>query len=98
MKSSHALEQGGFKKNEKGDIIPRPLVVVFKSDEVANFWHNGGKGFKCGVHWINEDLCRADREAIFVVVWDQRRKRQEQREQHIQRREQQSKQSQLTKQ
>ena len=79
MKSPHALEQGGLKKNEKGDIIPRPLVVVFKSDEVANFWHNGGKGFKCWVHWINEDLCRADSEAKFFVQ-DQRRKRLEQRE------------------
>ena len=78
-------------KNEKGVIIPILLVVV------ANFWHNGGKGFKCGVHWINEDLCRADREANFFV-WDQRRKQLEQREQFIQRREQQSKQSQLTKQ
>ena len=66
---------GKLKKDENGVLIPRPLVVVCKKEEDAIFWHNEGKGYRVGPHWINEDLCRSDREARFFLR-QQRRNRQ----------------------
>ena len=66
---------GKIRKDEAtGKLIPRPLVVVFKKQETARYWTNDGHGFHIGSHWVNEDLCRADREAKFFVR-EERRKR-----------------------
>ena len=59
-------------------LKPRPVIVVFKKEETATYWHNDKKGFKSNSHWINADLCRADREAQYFLR--ERRKRQEQLE------------------
>lgn len=71
---------GRVRKDEVGGLIPRPLVVVFKTVETTNFWHNDGKGFNDGIHWVNEDLCKGDRDARFFVR-QERRKRQQQQQQ-----------------
>ena len=73
---------GRVKKDDNGINIVRPVVVVFNSDDAAMYWHNDGKGFKSGPHWINEDLCKNDREAKFFVR-QQRRNRQKMRETEI---------------
>ena len=76
-----------MKKDDQGNRKPRPLVVCFKKEAIAETWHNGGRGLKMDVgeeenkrtHWINPDLCRADREARFFARLE-RRKRKEERE------------------
>ena len=71
---------GAMKKYSKGNFMPRPVIVVFKKEETTTYWHNDGKGFKSKSHWINPDLCKADREAQFFVR-EERRKRQSQMQQ-----------------
>ena len=68
---------GRVKKDENGALITRPVVVVFHNEDCAMYWHNDGKGYRIGEHWVNEDLCRSDREAKFFVR-QQRRNRQQQ--------------------
>ena len=70
---------GKMQKDGAGNIKPRPVIVVFKKEETATYWHNDKKGFKSNSHWINADLCRADREAQYFLR-QERRKRQEQLE------------------
>ena len=70
---------GRVRKDDSGINIARPLVVVFTNEDAAIYWHNDGKGFKIGPHWINEDLCKSDREAKFFVR-QQRRNRQQMQE------------------
>ena len=78
---------GATKKDDEGNIKPRPLVVCFKNESTAEMWHNGGRGllFKCEdkdveetaprQFWINQDLCRADREARFFARQERRKRR-----------------------
>ena len=61
---------GRVRKDNDGNTIPRPCVMIFKKEETAHLWHNG---LPCRV---NEDLCRIDRHARFLV-WQQRRKQEE---------------------
>ena len=68
---------GKMDKDSDGVIKPRPVVVIFKKEETATFWHNDKKGFKSRSHWVNPDLCRADREAQYFLR-QERRKRQKQ--------------------
>ena len=68
---------GKIQMESDGSLKPRPVVVVFKKEETATLWHNDKKGTKTGSHWINADLCRADREAQFFAR-DERRKRRKQ--------------------
>ena len=71
---------GRVRKDKQGVLLPRPLVVVFKSEDMAHYWCNGGRGYQspCGKHWVNEDLCIADRDAKYFVR-KERRNRQEAR-------------------
>lgn len=61
---------------EKKPRKRRPILAVFKSEEVAQHFHNYGRGRKvmelvgC---WVNPDLTRTEREAMF-------KKREERRE------------------
>lgn len=70
---------GKMLKESDGVLKSRPVVVVFKKEESATFWHNDKKGYKSNSHWINADLCRADREAQYFLR-QERRKRQAQLE------------------
>ena len=79
---STCFRAGRVKKDEDGKLLPRPVVVVFHREETAVFWHNDGKGYKAGPHWINEDLCQSDRAAKFFVR-QQRRNRLQQRQEQI---------------
>ncbi|KAL5253338.1 hypothetical protein ACHWQZ_G009410 [Mnemiopsis leidyi] len=55
----------------------RPLIIKLKSEELAQEWTNNGKGLKTATgHWINRDLCAADRKANFLSR-QERRKRME---------------------
>ena len=53
----------------------RPLVIKLKNEQLANDWTKDGRGHKTGSgHWINKDLCAADRKANFLSR-EERRKR-----------------------
>ena len=53
----------------------RPLVIKLKNEQLANDWTKDGKGLKTASgHWINKDLCAADRKANFLSR-EERRKR-----------------------
>ena len=53
----------------------RPLVIKLKSEELVNEWTKDGRGHKtASSHWINRDLCAADRKANFLAR-EQRRER-----------------------
>ena len=60
---------------------PRPLVVKLKDSETANHCCDHGKGVRVkgpdsenAVHWINPDLCAADREAQFFLRQERRKR------------------------
>ena len=57
------------------DGRPRALVVVFKDIATARYWCNDGRGFHFGEHWVNEDLCQADRDAGFFVREERRNRK-----------------------
>ncbi|KAL5260511.1 hypothetical protein ACHWQZ_G003491 [Mnemiopsis leidyi] len=53
----------------------RPLVIKLKDEDLVNEWSKDGKGHKTASgHWINKDLCAADRKANFLSR-EARRKR-----------------------
>ena len=65
--------------------VPRPLVVKMDSKETAMYWCDYGKGYRISCiddsddekkkcFWINQDLCRADREAQFFLREERRRR------------------------
>ncbi|KAL5258240.1 hypothetical protein ACHWQZ_G004223 [Mnemiopsis leidyi] len=55
----------------------RPLIIKLKSEELVQEWTNNGVGLKTSTgHWINRDLCAADRKANFLSR-QERRKRME---------------------
>lgn len=77
---------GSSGTNSKGIVIPRPLVVKLTSPDISREEHLFNKGRRVEdhtdlddngrprVYWVNADLCRADREAQFLVR-EERRKR-----------------------
>ena len=65
------------KIDESNPDYRRPLVIKFKDEELVKDWTKGGKGHKTeSGHWINKDLCAADRKANFLAR-EERRKRME---------------------
>ena len=53
----------------------RPLIIKLKNEELVQEWTKDGRGFKTqSDHWINRDLCAADRKANFLSR-EERRKR-----------------------
>ena len=65
----------GARVDEKtGLVIPRPMVVKLTNIALADEWHNNGRGLFHNGYYINQDLCKADREAIFRAK-DEREKR-----------------------
>lgn len=72
--------------DSNGNEIPRPLVAKLKSKEKMLTYTKNGKGNmvesksetgsdgKPLRYWINQDLCRADREAQFFVRQEQRKR------------------------
>ena len=53
----------------------RFILIVFKSEEAALYYHNYGRGRKVeGNIWVNPDLTRTERDAMFKKR-DERRKR-----------------------
>jgi hypothetical protein len=63
--SSHdivTVKRLGLKKEES----KRPILVVFKSEETAQFFHNYGTGWKVTASvWVNPDLTRTERDAQY---------------------------------
>ena len=65
------------KIDESNPDYRRPLVIKFKDEELVKDWTKDGKGHKTeSGHWINRDLCAADRKANFLAR-EERRKRME---------------------
>ena len=65
---------GASVKNAEGIISPRPLVVVMKDEETAQYWHDYGRGyhFENPDLWVNPDLCRTDRHTHFLMRQERR--------------------------
>ena len=65
----------GAKIDEKTkEVVPRPMIVKLTSIALADEWHNNGRGLFHKGYYINQDLCKADRDAIFRAK-DEREKR-----------------------
>ncbi|KAL5263848.1 hypothetical protein ACHWQZ_G005055 [Mnemiopsis leidyi] len=65
------------KADESNPEYCRPLIIKLKNEELANEWTKDGRGHKTASgHWINKDLCAADRKASFLSR-EERRKRQQ---------------------
>eukprot|EP00116_Pleurobrachia_bachei_P008689 sb/3468951/ len=57
---------------------PRPLIVKMKNEATANFYTMNGRGKKTeSGQYINRDLCKADRHAMFMVRQARRQSRQQ---------------------
>ncbi|KAL5248049.1 hypothetical protein ACHWQZ_G017276 [Mnemiopsis leidyi] len=55
----------------------RPLIVKLKTEGLVQEWTKDGKGYRTeSGHWINKDLCAADRKSSFLAR-EERRKRME---------------------
>ena len=75
--------RAGKIKSDEAPAAPRPLVVKLETKESAMYWCDNGKGYripddsdaeKKKFFWINQDLCRADREAQFFLRQERRRR------------------------
>ena len=65
------------KLDESNSDYCRPLVIKLKDEAMVKDWTKDGKGHKTeSGHWINKDLCAADRKANFLAR-EERRKRME---------------------
>ena len=65
------------KLDESKPDFSRPLVIKLKNETLVRDWTKDGKGHKTeSGHWINKDLCAADRKANFLAR-EERRKRME---------------------
>jgi hypothetical protein len=65
------------KADESNPNYRRPLVIRLKDEELVKEWTKDGRGHKTeSGHWINRDLCAADRKASFLSR-EERRKRQQ---------------------
>ena len=51
--------------NDDEEPYNRPLIIQLKSKELAEYYHNYGRGYKEEGYYINQDLCKSDREAFF---------------------------------
>ena len=70
------IHVGELEKNDtmKKDYC-RPLIIQMADMETVNEWTRDGRGLQTeSGHWINNDLCAADRRANFLAR-EERRKR-----------------------
>ena len=51
--------------NDDEEPYNRPLIIQLRSKELAEYYHNYGRGYKEEGYYINQDLCKSDREAFF---------------------------------
>ena len=76
---------GKISTSDETHAAPRPLVVKLETKETAMYWCDNGKGYRISCiddsddgkekyFWINQDLCRADREAQFFLREERRRR------------------------
>ena len=65
------------KLDESNPDFCRPIIIRLKEEGLVKNWTKDGKGHKTeSGHWINKDLCAADRKANFLAR-EERRKRME---------------------
>ena len=63
------------KKDANNQDYCRPLIIQLVDEETVDYWTDDGKGYMTeSGHWVNKDLCAADRRANFLVR-SERRKR-----------------------
>ena len=75
--------RAGKIKSGEAPAAPRPLVVKLETKDSAMYWCDNGRGYRVTDEsddekkkhfWINQDLCRADREAQFFLREERRRR------------------------
>ena len=65
------------KADESNPDFRRPLVIRLRDEELVKEWTKDGRGHKTeSGHWINRDLCAADRKANFLSREERRRRQQ----------------------
>ncbi|KAL5269806.1 hypothetical protein ACHWQZ_G003319 [Mnemiopsis leidyi] len=65
------------KIDESNPDYSRPLIIKLKNEGLVQEWTKDGKGYRTDSgHWINRDLCAADRKSSFLAR-EERRKRME---------------------
>ncbi|KAL5257961.1 hypothetical protein ACHWQZ_G012795 [Mnemiopsis leidyi] len=75
-KSLDACWRAG-KMDDKNPNYSRPLIIKLKNEGLVQEWTKDGKGYRTeSGHWINKDLCAADRKSSFLAR-EERRKRME---------------------
>ena len=53
----------------------RPLIIKMTSAEAVEEWTRDGKGLQTdGGHWVNKDLCSADRRANFLARQERKKR------------------------
>lgn len=63
-------------KKTPGQTRPRLVLLIFKREEDAMYFHNWGRGRKLnGGIWVNPDLTRTEREAMYQRRQERRSKR-----------------------
>ena len=68
------------KKDPDNSEYCRPLIIQLVDEETVDYWTDDGKGYLTeSGHWVNKDLCEADRKANFLAR-SERRKRTGQKE------------------
>ena len=57
---------------------PRPMIIKMKDEKTANFYSKNGRGKKTeSGQYINRDLCKADRQALFLIRQARRQSREQ---------------------
>ena len=69
-----------FRAGKKSDGIEkkefcRPLIIKMKKQEDQAFWSNNSRGYLSNNFYINPDLCKADRDVLFLVRREAKRRR-----------------------
>ena len=78
MKKSEIVSTFRAGDTPTADQGPRPLIIKMKDEKTANFYSMNGRGKKTtsGLY-INRDLCKADRHAMFMVRQARRQNREQ---------------------
>ena len=68
--------RAGRPDSSKPTSYCRPLIVEMVDEQAVSYWTNCGKGYRTDSdHYINMDLCNADRKAHFLARQEAKRRR-----------------------
>ena len=76
-KSIESCHRAGKKDSSADSKFNRPLIIKMKSEKDQKYWSNDSRGFLVPdtKYYINPDLCKADRDSLFLVRREAKRRR-----------------------